>query len=103
MSCCLGTDLQNVPALVYQILLASLQGKADTALKGVAKLFERLERKHWAQGEDRGVLLTVEGTVLLQLNIIAKQKQPLAQTLVRALRESPSALSSRSCSGCSCR
>ena len=91
MSCCLGTDLQNVPALVYQILLASLQGKADTALKGVAKLFERLERKHWAQGEDRGVLLTVEGTVLLQLNIIAKQKQTLAQTLVRALRESPSA------------
>ncbi|QDZ17722.1 FANCI solenoid domain-containing protein [Chloropicon primus] len=90
---CMSADLQSVPALVYQLLLTSLQGSSDMALKGVAKMFERLEKKFWSDASSsKTILLTVEGTVLLQLNIIAKQKQNMAQTLVRALRESGSPL-----------
>ena len=55
----------------YQLLLASTQGKGDSALRGIAKLFERLEKKCWANPETSKVtLLTVEGTVLLQVNLV---------------------------------
>ena len=91
--CCTDTELQSIPALVYQLLIASLQLKSDTALRGIAKLFERLENKCWSNpGTTKSGLLAVEGTVLLNINIVAKQKQDMAQTLIRSLRESSSSL-----------
>ena len=47
--CCSGADLQSIPALVYQLLLASLQGKGEVALKGIARHFDRVEKKQWTE------------------------------------------------------
>ena len=85
--CCGSSELQNIPALVYQLLLVSMQGKGDQALKGIAKLFEGMEKAWSAPGASKVPLLAVEGTVLLQINIVAKQKQELGHNLIKSLKE----------------
>jgi Fanconi anemia group I protein len=86
--CCSDSELQSIIPLIYQLLLVSLKGKSEVALRGVAKLFEKLERKCWSNPTtSKATLLTIEGTVLLQMNIVAMQKHELAQKLLKSLKE----------------
>ncbi|KAL2300775.1 hypothetical protein Nmel_013664 [Mimus melanotis] len=91
-------DLQEIPPLVYQLLLLSAKGSKKTVLEGIISFFNQLDKK---QKEEQRVpqsvdlevatmsldqLRHVEGTVILHIVSVINLDQDLGEELIRHLK-----------------
>ncbi|NWS16190.1 FANCI protein, partial [Pachyramphus minor] len=91
-------DLQEIPPLVYQLLLLSAKGSKKTVLEGIISFFNQLDKR---QKEEQGVpqsvdlevatmpldqLRHVEGTVILHIVSVINLDQDLGEELIRHLK-----------------
>ncbi|NXT36051.1 FANCI protein, partial [Pelecanoides urinatrix] len=91
-------DLQEIPPLVYQLLLLSAKGSKKTVLEGIIVFFNQLDRR---QKEEQRVpqsvdlevatmpldqLRHVEGTVILHIVSVISLDQDLGEELIRHLK-----------------
>ncbi|KAM6409812.1 Fanconi anemia group I protein [Rhynochetos jubatus] len=91
-------DLQEIPPLVYQLLLLSAKGSKRTVLEGIISFFNQLDKR---QKEEQRVpqsvdlevatmpldqLRHVEGTVILHIVSVINLDQDLGEELIRHLR-----------------
>ncbi|NXP46312.1 FANCI protein, partial [Heliornis fulica] len=91
-------DLQEIPPLVYQLLLLSAKGSKKTVLDGIISFFNQLDKK---QKEEQSVpqsvdleiatvpldqLRHVEGTVILHIVSVINLDQDLAEELIKHLK-----------------
>ncbi|KAM6257783.1 Fanconi anemia group I protein isoform 2-T2 [Porphyrio hochstetteri] len=91
-------DLQEIPPLVYQLLLLSAKGSKKTVLEGIISFFNQLDKR---QKEEQSVpqsvdlevatvpldqLRHVEGTVILHIVSVINLDQDLAEELIRHLK-----------------
>ncbi|KFQ34864.1 Fanconi anemia group I protein [Mesitornis unicolor] len=91
-------DLQEIPPLVYQLLLLSAKGSKKTVLEGIISFFNQLdkkqkEEKRFPQSVDLEVatmpldqLRYVEGTVILHIVSVINLDQDLGEELIRHLK-----------------
>ncbi|XP_062357069.1 Fanconi anemia group I protein isoform X4 [Cinclus cinclus] len=91
-------DLQEIPPLVYQLLLLSAKGSKKTVLDGIISFFNQLDKR---QKEEQKVpqsvdlevatmpldqLRHVEGTVILHIVSVINLDQDLGEELIRHLK-----------------
>ncbi|NXW67629.1 FANCI protein, partial [Hirundo rustica] len=91
-------DLQEIPPLVYQLLLLSAKGSKKTVLDGIISFFNQLDKR---QKEEERVpqsvdlevatmpldqLRHVEGTVILHIVSVINLDQDLGEELIRHLK-----------------
>uniref|UniRef100_A0A663E8C0 FA complementation group I n=1 Tax=Aquila chrysaetos chrysaetos TaxID=223781 RepID=A0A663E8C0_AQUCH len=91
-------DLQEIPPLVYQLLLLSAKGSKKTVLEGIISFFNQLDKR---QKEEQRVpqsadleiatmpldqLRHVEGTVILHIVSVINLDQDLGEELIRLLK-----------------
>ncbi|NXW03078.1 FANCI protein, partial [Fregetta grallaria] len=91
-------DLQEIPPLVYQLLLLSAKGSKKTVLEGIIVFFNQLDKR---QKEEQRVpqsmdlevatmpldqLRHVEGTVILHIVSVINLDQDLGEELIRHLK-----------------
>ncbi|NXG16719.1 FANCI protein, partial [Grallaria varia] len=91
-------DLQEIPPLVYQLLLLSAKGSKKTVLEGIISFFNQLDKR---QKEEQRVpqsvdlevttmpldqLRHVEGTVILHIVSVINLDQDLGEELIKHLR-----------------
>uniref|UniRef100_A0A8C4XLG6 FA complementation group I n=1 Tax=Falco tinnunculus TaxID=100819 RepID=A0A8C4XLG6_FALTI len=91
-------DLQEIPPLVYQLLLLSAKGSKKTVLEGIISFFDQLDKR---QKEEQRVpqsvdlevttmpldqLRHVEGTVILHIVSVMNLDQDLGEELIRHLK-----------------
>ncbi|NXV95411.1 FANCI protein, partial [Calonectris borealis] len=91
-------DLQEIPPLVYQLLLLSAKGSKKTVLEGIIVFFNQLDKR---QREEQRVpqsvdlevatmpldqLRHVEGTVILHIVSVINLDQDLGEELIRHLK-----------------
>uniref|UniRef100_A0A8C3UFT1 FA complementation group I n=1 Tax=Catharus ustulatus TaxID=91951 RepID=A0A8C3UFT1_CATUS len=83
-------DLQEIPPLVYQLLLLSAKGSKKTVLEGIISFFNQLDKR---QKEEQRVatmpldqLRHVEGTVILHIVSVINLDQDLGEELIRHLK-----------------
>ncbi|NXA06158.1 FANCI protein, partial [Sapayoa aenigma] len=91
-------DLQEIPPLVYQLLLLSAKGSKKTVLEGIISFFSQLDKR---QKEEQRVphsqdlevatmpldqLRHVEGTVILHIVSVINLDQDLGEELIRHLK-----------------
>ncbi|NWU81306.1 FANCI protein, partial [Onychorhynchus coronatus] len=91
-------DLQEIPPLVYQLLLLSAKGSKKTVLEGIISFFNQLDKR---QKEEQRVpqsvdlevatmpldqLRHVEGTVILHIVSVINLDQDLGEELMRHLK-----------------
>lgn len=79
-------DVQDLPAIVHQLLMLSTAGCRELVLTEIMRLFEH---KEGAAGEDanqRRRLLEVQGSVLLHMDMAVKHDAELGQAWLRQLR-----------------
>ncbi|NXK25875.1 FANCI protein, partial [Arenaria interpres] len=91
-------DLQEIPPLVYQLLLLSAKGSKKTVLEGIISFFNQLDKR---QKEEQKVpqsvdlevatmpldqLRHVEGTVILHIVSVINLDQDLGEELIRHLK-----------------
>ncbi|NWS24427.1 FANCI protein, partial [Polioptila caerulea] len=91
-------DLQEIPPLVYQLLLLSAKGSKKTVLEGIINFFNQLDKR---QKEEQRVpqsvdlevatvpldqLRHVEGTVILHIVSVINLDQDLGEELIRHLK-----------------
>ncbi|XP_032556209.1 Fanconi anemia group I protein isoform X1 [Chiroxiphia lanceolata] len=91
-------DLQEIPPLVYQLLLLSAKGSKKTVLEGIISFFNQLDKR---QKEEQRVpqsadlevatmpldqLCHVEGTVILHIVSVINLDQDLGEELIRHLK-----------------
>ncbi|NXX07403.1 FANCI protein, partial [Larus smithsonianus] len=91
-------DLQEIPPLVYQLLLLSAKGSKKTVLEGIISFFNQLDKR---QKEEQRVpqsvdlevatvpldqLRHVEGTVILHIVSVINLDQDLSEELIRHLK-----------------
>ncbi|NWX49575.1 FANCI protein, partial [Steatornis caripensis] len=91
-------DLQEIPPLVYQLLLLSAKGSKKTVLEGIIRFFNQLDKR---QKEEQRVpqsvdlevatvpldqLRHVEGTVILHIVSVINLDQDLGEELIRHLK-----------------
>ncbi|NWW77491.1 FANCI protein, partial [Climacteris rufus] len=91
-------DLQEIPPLVYQLLLLSAKGSKKTVLEGIISFFNQLDKR---QKEEQKVpqsvdlevatvpleqLRHVEGTVILHIASVISLDQDLGEELIRHLK-----------------
>ncbi|XP_059680182.1 Fanconi anemia group I protein isoform X2 [Gavia stellata] len=91
-------DLQEIPPLVYQLLLLSAKGSKKTVLEGIISFFNQLDKKQKEeqrapQSVDLEVatmpldqLRHVEGTVILHIVSVINLDQDLGEELIRHLK-----------------
>ncbi|CAI9573693.1 unnamed protein product, partial [Staurois parvus] len=89
-------DLQEMPPLVYQLLLLSAKGSKRTILEGIITVFNDLDQKlmHEAKNDEdlddstipKEQLRQVEGTIILHIVFAIKFDQDLGRELVKVLR-----------------
>ncbi|NXN91847.1 FANCI protein, partial [Rhinopomastus cyanomelas] len=91
-------DLQEIPPLVYQLLLLSAKGNKKTVLEGIISFFNQLderqkEEQRVPQSVDLEVatmpldqLRHVEGTVILYIVSVINLDQELGEELIRYLK-----------------
>ncbi|KAK3288128.1 hypothetical protein CYMTET_4384, partial [Cymbomonas tetramitiformis] len=76
-------DLQELPAVAYQLLLLSKLGLKRLIIQGIVELFEWLEDrwKHREGSKQAGhdQLRHIQGTIMLHINFAAKQDPELGQ------------------------
>ncbi|XP_040198345.1 Fanconi anemia group I protein [Rana temporaria] len=92
-------DLQEMPPLVYQLLLLSAKGSKRTILEGIITVFNDLDQKvmHEATNDDsidlddstipKEQLRQVEGTIILHIVFAIKFDQDLGRELVKAAQQ----------------
>uniref|UniRef100_A0A663E936 FA complementation group I n=1 Tax=Aquila chrysaetos chrysaetos TaxID=223781 RepID=A0A663E936_AQUCH len=83
-------DLQEIPPLVYQLLLLSAKGSKKTVLEGIISFFNQLDKR---QKEEQRIatmpldqLRHVEGTVILHIVSVINLDQDLGEELIRLLK-----------------
>ncbi|NXM68957.1 FANCI protein, partial [Serilophus lunatus] len=91
-------DLQEIPPLVYQLLLLSAKGSKKTVLEGIISFFNQLDKR---QKEEQRLpesvdlevatmpldqLRHVEGTVILHIVSVINLDQELGEELIRHLK-----------------
>ncbi|NXD61524.1 FANCI protein, partial [Eolophus roseicapillus] len=91
-------DLQEIPPLVYQLLLLSAKGSKKTVLEGIISFFNQLDKR---QKEEQKVpqsgdlevatmpldqLRHVEGTVILHIVSVINLDQDLGEELIKHLK-----------------
>nr|XP_047927929.1 Fanconi anemia group I protein isoform X3 [Anser cygnoides] len=91
-------DLQEIPPLVYQLLLLSAKGSKKTVLEGIISFFNQLDKR---QKEEQKVpqsmdlevatvpldqLRHVEGTVILHIISVINLDQDLGEELIKHLK-----------------
>uniref|UniRef100_A0A8C3UAH0 FA complementation group I n=1 Tax=Catharus ustulatus TaxID=91951 RepID=A0A8C3UAH0_CATUS len=91
-------DLQEIPPLVYQLLLLSAKGSKKTVLEGIISFFNQLDKRQKEeqrapQSVDLEVatmpldqLRHVEGTVILHIVSVINLDQDLGEELIRHLK-----------------
>ncbi|XP_075621224.1 Fanconi anemia group I protein isoform X2 [Balearica regulorum gibbericeps] len=91
-------DLQEIPPLVYQLLLLSAKGSKKTVLDGIISFFNQLDKRQKEeqrapQSVDLEVatvpldqLRHVEGTVILHIVSVINLDQDLAEELIKHLK-----------------
>ncbi|KAM6245712.1 Fanconi anemia group I protein [Spheniscus humboldti] len=91
-------DLQEIPPLVYQLLLLSAKGSKKTVLEGIIVFFNQLDKRQKEeqrvpQSVDLEVATTpldqlrhVEGTVILHIVSVINLDQDLGEELIRHLK-----------------
>ncbi|NXU44068.1 FANCI protein, partial [Drymodes brunneopygia] len=91
-------DLQEIPPLVYQLLLLSAKGSKKTVLEGIISFFNQLDKRQKEeqripQSADLEVatmpldqLRHVEGTVILHIVSVINLDQDLGEELIRHLK-----------------
>ncbi|XP_068131301.1 Fanconi anemia group I protein [Hyperolius riggenbachi] len=92
-------DLQEMPPLVYQLLLLSAKGSKKTILEGIITVFNDLDQKlmQESKNEDsldlddcsipKDQLRQVEGTIILHIVFAIKFDQDLGRELVKAAQQ----------------
>uniref|UniRef100_A0A8C2UAT6 FA complementation group I n=1 Tax=Coturnix japonica TaxID=93934 RepID=A0A8C2UAT6_COTJA len=83
-------DLQEIPPLVYQLLLLSAKGSKKTVLEGIISFFNQLDKR---QKEEQRVatvpldqLRHVEGTVILHIVSAINLDQDIGEELIKHLK-----------------
>ncbi|KFP89509.1 Fanconi anemia group I protein, partial [Apaloderma vittatum] len=91
-------DLQEIPPLVYQLLLLSAKGSKKTVLEGIISFFNELDKRQneeerVPQSVDLEVTTTpldqlrhVEGTVILHIVSVINLDEDLGEELIRHLK-----------------
>ncbi|NWY04297.1 FANCI protein, partial [Nothoprocta ornata] len=91
-------ELQEIPPLVYQLLLLSAKGSKKTVLEGIISFFNHLDKRQKEevrapQSEDLEVatmpldqLRHVEGTVILHIVSVINLDQDLGEELIKHLK-----------------
>ncbi|XP_050165531.1 Fanconi anemia group I protein isoform X1 [Myiozetetes cayanensis] len=91
-------DLQEIPPLVYQLLLLSAKGSKKTVLEGIISFFNQLDKRQKEeqrvpQSVDLEVATTpldqlrhVEGTVILHIVSVINLDQDLGEELIKHLK-----------------
>ncbi|NXX95285.1 FANCI protein, partial [Centropus bengalensis] len=91
-------DLQEIPPLVYQLLLLSAKGSKKTVLEGIISFFNQLDKRQKEeqrvpQSADLEIATTpldqlrhVEGTVILHIVSIMNLDQDLGEELIKHLK-----------------
>ncbi|XP_044521381.1 Fanconi anemia group I protein isoform X2 [Gracilinanus agilis] len=89
-------DLQEIPPLVYQLLLLSSKGSRTKVLEGIIAFFSQLDKSHKEEqsGDDlldlvtvpSGELRHVEGTIILHIVFAIKLDRELGRELMKHLK-----------------
>uniref|UniRef100_A0A4X2KHM0 FA complementation group I n=1 Tax=Vombatus ursinus TaxID=29139 RepID=A0A4X2KHM0_VOMUR len=89
-------DLQEIPPLVYQLLLLSSKGSRTKVLEGIIAFFSQLDKSHSEEqsGDDlldlvtvpSGELRHVEGTIILHIVFAIKLDRDLGRELMKHLK-----------------
>ncbi|KAM4747808.1 Fanconi anemia group I protein [Rhinophrynus dorsalis] len=100
-------DLQEMPPLVYQLLLLSAKGSKKNILEGIITIFNNLDQKQSGEQENaesldleeatipQDQLRHVEGTIILHIVFAIKLDQELGRELVKYLKASQQGDTSR--------
>ncbi|XP_031554270.1 Fanconi anemia group I protein-like [Actinia tenebrosa] len=93
-------DLQELPPLVYQLLLLSTKGHKNLVLQGVLSFFneqdeacreeEKAQNHDGVQSISKEQLRHMEGTIILHITFAIKQDQNLGKELIKFLKASQS-------------
>lgn len=88
-------EIQELPPLVYQLLLLSTKGHKQLVLEGVTSFFSKLDKTCNLEGTDdssevetvsKEQLRHMEGTVILHVTFAVKQDQELGKEFVKYLK-----------------
>uniref|UniRef100_A0A7N4PEB4 FA complementation group I n=1 Tax=Sarcophilus harrisii TaxID=9305 RepID=A0A7N4PEB4_SARHA len=89
-------DLQEIPPLVYQLLLLSSKGSRTKVLEGIIAFFSQMDKSHNEEqcGDDlldlvtvpSGELRHVEGTIILHIVFAIKLDRDLGRELMKHLK-----------------
>ncbi|XP_051837044.1 Fanconi anemia group I protein [Antechinus flavipes] len=89
-------DLQEIPPLVYQLLLLSSKGSRTKVLEGIIAFFSQMDKSHHEEqcGDDlldlvtvpSGELRHVEGTIILHIVFAIKLDRDLGRELMKHLK-----------------
>uniref|UniRef100_A0A8D0H2M9 FA complementation group I n=1 Tax=Sphenodon punctatus TaxID=8508 RepID=A0A8D0H2M9_SPHPU len=91
-------DLQEIPPLVYQLLLLSAKGSRKNILEGIIDFFNQLDKKQKEEQKDQEFLELeaatvpldqlrhVEGTVILHIVLAINLDQELGRELIKHLK-----------------
>ncbi|XP_077992604.1 Fanconi anemia group I protein-like [Glandiceps talaboti] len=88
-------DLQELPPLVYQLLLLSTKGHKKLVLEGISSFFNDQDTQCKQQNQDNDEELTtvssdqlrhMEGTIILHITFTIKQDQELGREFIKYLK-----------------
>ncbi|PNJ62070.1 FANCI isoform 13, partial [Pongo abelii] len=92
-------NLQEIPPLVYQLLVLSSKGSRKSVLEGIIAFFSALDKQHNEEqsGDElldvitvpSGELRHVEGTIILHIVFAIKLDYELGRELVKHLKVAP--------------
>ncbi|KAB0398356.1 hypothetical protein E2I00_019110, partial [Balaenoptera physalus] len=77
-------NLQEIPPLVYQLLVLSSKGSRKRVLEGIIAFFNKLDKQH--SEEHSGELRHVEGTIILHIVFAIKLDCELGRELLKLLK-----------------
>ncbi|CAG2245059.1 FANCI [Mytilus edulis] len=92
------TDLQDLPALIYQLLLLSTKGHKRLVIEGIISFYVDQDKQNHGRSEnelsedlmsdetDIEVLRHTEGTVILHISFAVKQDQELGREFIKLLK-----------------
>ncbi|VDI13191.1 fanconi anemia group I protein [Mytilus galloprovincialis] len=92
------TDLQDLPALIYQLLLLSTKGHKRLVIEGIINFYVDQDKQNHGRSEnelsedlmsdatDIEVLRHTEGTVILHISFAVKQDQELGREFIKLLK-----------------
>ncbi|GBF90249.1 hypothetical protein Rsub_03382 [Raphidocelis subcapitata] len=88
ISCVRTAELQQLPPVLYQVLLVSAAGARVYALGKITELFDQLARGAGGRGGGgpSSVLLQVQGTVLMHISTLLKYDAALGTEWIKHLR-----------------